>query len=107
MAERFQIGASFSGLVTFEPREGDVVQIAEVEPPKDGRGMVVMRTVCYALGREHAERIVRALNAAPDEPPCDDEPELQCDGSRGALCHHQDPNKCDRARECPAFTNPP
>jgi len=26
-----------------------------------------------------------------------------CDGMRGALCSHQDPNNCDRERECPAF----
>jgi hypothetical protein len=26
-----------------------------------------------------------------------------CDGMRGALCSHQDPNNCDRERDCPAF----
>lgn len=26
-----------------------------------------------------------------------------CDGMRGALCSHQDPNNCDRDRDCPAF----
>ena len=26
-----------------------------------------------------------------------------CDGTRGALCSHQDPNSCDRSRDCPAF----
>ena len=29
--------------------------------------------------------------------------EEQCDGSRGALCSSQDPNGCDRRRDCPAF----
>ena len=26
-----------------------------------------------------------------------------CDGTRGALCIHQDPNMCNRERDCPAF----
>ena len=26
-----------------------------------------------------------------------------CDGMRGALCGHQDPNNCNRERDCPAF----
>lgn len=26
-----------------------------------------------------------------------------CDGLRGALCSHQDPSNCNRARDCPAF----
>lgn len=27
----------------------------------------------------------------------------QCDGTRGTLCGHQDPNNCNRERDCPAF----
>jgi len=30
-----------------------------------------------------------------------------CDGLRGALCIHQDPNNCDRQRDCPAFVAMP
>ncbi len=30
-----------------------------------------------------------------------------CDGLRGALCSHQDPNNCDRERDCPAFVAMP
>lgn len=30
-----------------------------------------------------------------------------CDGMRGALCSHQDPNNCNRERDCPAFVAPP
>ena len=30
-----------------------------------------------------------------------------CDGLRGALCSHQDPNNCDRKRDCPAFVAMP
>lgn len=30
-----------------------------------------------------------------------------CDGLRGALCSHQDPNNCDRQRDCPAFVAMP
>ncbi len=31
--------------------------------------------------------------------------EEQCDGSRGALCSSQDPNNCNRQRDCPAFAH--
>jgi hypothetical protein len=34
----------------------------------------------------------------------DDDVEL-CDGTRGSRCIHQDPNDCDRKRDCPAFIN--
>ena len=30
-----------------------------------------------------------------------------CDGLRGALCSHQDPNNCNRERDCPAFVAMP
>jgi len=30
-----------------------------------------------------------------------------CDGMRGALCSHQDPNNCNRERDCPAFVAMP
>jgi hypothetical protein len=30
------------------------------------------------------------------------DPDL-CNGTRGANCVHQDPNNCDRKRDCPAF----
>lgn len=33
----------------------------------------------------------------------EDQSEAVCDGTRGALCSHQDPNNCDRQRDCPAF----
>lgn len=33
--------------------------------------------------------------------------EAVCDGLRGALCIHQDPNNCNRERDCPAFVAPP
>ena len=33
--------------------------------------------------------------------------EEMCDGMRGALCSHQDPNGCNRARDCPAFVAAP
>jgi hypothetical protein len=29
--------------------------------------------------------------------------EANCDGSRGAACHRQDPHECDRYAECPAY----
>ena len=29
-----------------------------------------------------------------------------CDGTRGARCSHQDPNACNRERDCPAFVSP-
>ena len=32
-----------------------------------------------------------------------DQDDEVCDGMRGALCSHQDPNNCNRERDCPAF----
>lgn len=46
---------------------------------------------------------LRAVGAAPSAGPESVALTGQCDGQRGAMCHHQDPNDCDRERECPAF----
>ena len=47
-----------------------------------------------------------AIKGALAEPVQEPDDEV-CDGSRGALCIHQDPNECNRERDCPAFAAPP
>ncbi len=50
-----------------------------------------------------APTIEEPLPAEPAQEPDDG----GCDGSRGGLCIHQDPNQCKPERDCPAFSAPP
>lgn len=45
----------------------------------------------------------QALHTAPPKAePVQEPDDGVCDGLRGGLCIHQDPNQCDRQRDCPA-----
>ena len=60
-----------------------------------------------AIGREDqgsGDGVLQVSKARKGFAAQDDE---VCDGLRGALCRHQDPNNCNRERDCPAFVAMP
>ena len=57
----------------------------------------------YPLALIKALRAALAQQAESGRPVEEPDDEV-CDGSRGGLCIHQDPNQCKPERDCPAFS---